>query len=157
VVSAKGPDGNDTADVELTVDQRPVRRPLDGTPIRLDPGEHVFRYELRGSAPIEEKVVIREGEQRRALTVRFPPPARPAAKPQKGSVESPGVPIAVWVLGGVAVASGGVAGGFGFVTKKEFDQRTNDCKPRCSDSQVASIRTKEIITNAALAGSAVSL
>lgn len=155
VVSAKGPDGRDIADVMVTLDRRPLLHRLDGKAISVDPGEHVFRYERTGRAPTEEKVILREGEQRRVLVVRFSdavPKGEGNDKDRTPPMDRP-VPVAVWILGGVAIAAGGVFGYVGLSAKNEFDEAADPaegCAPGCSEDKVSSIRTKEIIANTAL-------
>ena len=157
VVTVKGPDGRDTADVSLTVDGRLIRQRLDGKAIPLDPGEHVLRYERAGSAPITDKVLIREGEQRRALVVRFPganDTAKATAKelPAGGiAAPAPRVPVATWVLGGLGIAAGGVVGYFGYSARRDFDQLKEGCDKGACDLQLAETDKRErLITNVAL-------
>src|SRR6185503_18813525 len=45
VVSAKDPSGADLIDVRVTIDGTRAVDKLDGAPITLDPGAHVFRFE----------------------------------------------------------------------------------------------------------------
>lgn len=157
VVTAKGPDGHDTADVSLTVDGRLIQSRLDGKAVPLDPGEHVIRYERAGNAPITDKVLIREGEQRRALIVRFPGSngtAKDTAKePPPGGIAAPAprVPVATWVLGGLGVAAGGVVVYFGSSALRDFNQLQTLCDTGDCDLKLAEKTQRErLVTNIAL-------
>ena len=70
--------------VRVTVDGQPVAEALDGKPVPLDPGEHVVRFEMLGSEPVEQKVTLQMGAKNRVLTASFkptppPPPPTPPA------------------------------------------------------------------------------
>jgi hypothetical protein len=87
VVGARDPEGHDLVDVTVSVDGVVVASRLDGRPIEVDPGAHRFRYALAtGAAPIEERVLIREGERNRSLTVTFG--AKPPSNAAQESVET---------------------------------------------------------------------
>src|SRR5262249_54424310 len=131
VVSAQDPDGHDTAEVKVTLDQTPLLERLDGKAIPLDPGEHLLRFERQGSPPVEEKVIAREGEQRRVLAVHFErakgsTPVTPPPPQQKG------VPAAVWILGGAGLAFGGAFTALGVIAKNDRDHLRATCAPACA-------------------------
>jgi hypothetical protein len=121
VVNAKDDKGNDLVDVTVTVDGQPLVSKLDGKPLAVDPGEHVFRYEAAGFPPVEEHAVIHASEKNRVLNVRFgsampvrETPETGARAPDEGVVlraapETTMVPsqprVAGWVFAGVAVAA----------------------------------------------------
>src|ERR1700733_10632931 len=70
VVGARDWKGHDLVDVTVSVDGVVVASKLDGKPIAVDPGVHTFRYEsASGTEPVEEHMVIRQGERNRPLTV----------------------------------------------------------------------------------------
>jgi hypothetical protein len=81
VLGAKDDHGNDVAAVEVTVDGEPLAERLDGKPLPLDPGEHVLHFELEGSSPAEQKVVLRAGEKNRLVVVTLRSPAPVPAAP----------------------------------------------------------------------------
>jgi hypothetical protein len=157
VVSAKDLGGQDIADVEVTLDGRPWQKRLDGKAIPIDPGEHLVQYKRSGSPPIEERVIVREGEQRRLLLVRFAgSSALDARTPPPSAMHRP-VPVAVWILGGAALASGGVFTFFGLTAKLDYDEAKKSCAPDCASALVESIRTREIVANIALGAGVLAL
>jgi hypothetical protein len=132
VINAKDDKGNDLVDVTVTVDGQPFASKLDGKPLAVDPGAHLFHYEAAGFAPMEEHAVIHAAEKNRALNVRFPaaltvsrpPPVEtpPIEGPDQARVASPPPPPPVpetvppsaaqadprlpgWVFAGVSVVA----------------------------------------------------
>jgi hypothetical protein len=126
VFDVKDARGGDVIDVHVSVDGRPLADHLDGSPLKVDPGAHVFTFEVAGQSPVTDKVLIREGEAGRHERVVFEglnpaPAAPPAASPGAGLPDA--VPDAHpskgngqrtlgLVLGGVGVA--GLAAGVVF-------------------------------------------
>ena len=112
VIRAVDAAGKDVADVQVSVDDKVVRDRLDGRPLVLDPGEHVFTYVSPGAPPVKETLLVRRGEKERLVTVTL---ARGAVKAKPATDEEPEdrfaqiIPPASWALG----IGGLVAGGFG--------------------------------------------
>src|SRR5687768_18526547 len=71
VVLAASRGDQDLDDVRVSMDGQPIADALTGAAIPLDPGTHVFRFELDGSPPIEQRVVVRVGEKNRRIAVSF--------------------------------------------------------------------------------------
>ncbi|WP_437627850.1 hypothetical protein [Sorangium sp. So ce1151] len=94
VIAARDAGGRERLDVRVFVDGRLLAAALDGKALPVDPGPHTFRYEPAGGPAVEERVLIREGEKNRAITVILgappggaPPSPRPIAAPA-----APGAP-----------------------------------------------------------------
>lgn len=151
VLGARDPGGRDLTAVRVLVDGAPLVDALEGKAIPLDPGEHRIRYEWAGGAPVEERVVLREGEKRRTVTVQFAAPPAPAPTPSRP------VPIAPIVLGGVALAAGGAFAGLALSAKSDFDHLQGTCAPQCAPAQVDPIRVKVIAANVSLGVSIAAL
>ncbi|MGK3962733.1 hypothetical protein WMF38_00910 [Sorangium sp. So ce118] len=88
VIAARDAGGRERLDVRVLVDGRLLAAALDGKALPVDPGPHTFRYEPAGGPAVEERVLIREGEKNRAITVILGAPpagglssARPLAAP----------------------------------------------------------------------------
>ncbi|AUX32962.1 MULTISPECIES: hypothetical protein [Sorangium] len=110
VIAARDAHGRERLDVRVLVDGRPLAAALDGKALPVDPGPHTFRYEPASGPAVEERVLIREGEKNRAITVILgassagappatPTPASPAASPASpaspaASPASPALPAA---------------------------------------------------------------
>src|SRR5262249_23671856 len=65
--------GHDIQSVRVTVDGTRLTTNLEGKPFPLDPGPHVVRFEADGLRPVEEKIVLRDGEKNRSLAVVMAP------------------------------------------------------------------------------------
>ena len=80
VVAARDQAGTDIVNVQVMVDGLVVSSRLDGKSIGVAPGEHVIRVVRDGGTgtPLEQKVLIREGEKARPLTFEFKADASPA-------------------------------------------------------------------------------
>jgi hypothetical protein len=127
VVGAHGSRGQELRSVHVRVDGRPYLDELDGTAKDIDPGDHVFRLEASGETPIEDHVIVRQGEKSRVLAFQFPttgsPPQRP--EPHAGPNRLP-----AWVLGGVGVVALGAFAYFGLNGLSLW----NDCHQGCTQS-----------------------
>jgi hypothetical protein len=171
VVDAKDKAGKETINIKVSIDGKTIAEKLDGKSIQVDPGVHTFKYELAGASPIEEQVVIRQGEKNRRLTISFAPKesATPAASSSAPSGTSgDGVildsdkaassPYLGYALAGVGVLGVG-AGAFFWLTGKSAENKLRDqnCKPACSQDEVDSIKTKYLIGDIAMGVGVVAI
>lgn len=82
VLGAQNADGHDLHDVRVEIDGAVVTEHLDGSAQVLDPGAHLFRFTPRdGSPPLEQSIIVREGERNRPVAVTFPPIGPPKPSP----------------------------------------------------------------------------
>ena len=70
-LAARDSRGRDFVDVRVSIDGMLFTEKLDGAALFVDPGPHTFRFEIVGKPPIDERVIVREGERNRAVTVIF--------------------------------------------------------------------------------------
>lgn len=163
VVGAKDDVGKDVLAVTVTMDGKPFASKIDGHSVPVDPGSHRFHFEAARHKPADLDVVVREGERARAIDARLEraPDLRAeedeaerkrSGGKRKGEVvvttDGGGVGPLPWILGGLGVA--GLGAGV-FFTVSMFDE-ANGCKPKCTDSEISSIKTKntlEIVSYAA--------
>jgi hypothetical protein len=162
VLAAKNARGEDVVAVRVQLDGALLTEVLDDNEIAMDPGTHVFRFEMEGAAPVEQRVLIRKGEKYRMLEVRFAPLAAPkpiedvaGPEPQR---DAPGPlrPYA-YIAGGL-----GAAGIIGFavlapLAKSREHHLASTCSPTCSASDVDSLQTEYTLANASLALGVVGL
>ena len=142
VPGAKDRKGRDLIDVRVLVDGKVATESLDGKPIVVDPGVHMFRFERKGSVAVEEQVVARQGETNRMLTITL---AGDEAVNGDGTVaprvEAPrGPPIAAFVLGGLGVVALGVAGYLGLSGNADARNLRDTCAPNCAKSDVDAVQ-----------------
>ncbi|WP_437927899.1 hypothetical protein WMF37_01250 [Sorangium sp. So ce291] len=161
ILSAEDEQGQEVADVQVTVDGAPLAARLDGKAVEVDPGEHVLRFERAGSAPVALRLVVREGEKLRRVStrlVRYAGPVGGAGAPERGALPpreegaaSPPasallLPIA---LGGVAAAGGVVYAALGLSARADADRLRTTCAPRCAEADVDAVRTRIVGANIA--------
>ncbi len=65
VFEVKNNAGADLIDVRVSMDGAPLAPRLDGTAIAVDPGPHAFRFEADGLAPLDQQLLVREGDRAR--------------------------------------------------------------------------------------------
>lgn len=154
--------GKDLADVTVSFDGTVLKSGLDGKAVSVDPGRHTFKFEAQGRKPIEQMVVVREGEKNRQIDATWkgaaaPPPDKPIVPvaPESGGKLSP----AFWVLGGVGVVGLGLFATFGGLgmSQKSKDAGPGGCAPKCTDAEVGSIHTKFVVADVSLALGLASL
>ncbi len=154
VLSAEDPAGHDTADVKVTLDGAPLSDHLEPRAIPVNPGPHRFRFTMgaEGAAQplaVEVTVILREGEQRRAVAAHFNPggEATPAPASARPTREVVGAAIA---LGAVAVVGGGLFAYLASSAQSTADTLRATCAPSCNPADVSAVRTKEIAANVSL-------
>ncbi len=152
--------GNLLTDVGVASDGAPLTLHATDTPVEIDPGVHLFRFERAGYDATELRVEVTPGKRNQEITAAMhakvtavvPPP--PIA--DKGSGGS-GLLIASLVLSGVGAAGFGLFAGFGVVGLNDQDAvRKTGCAPNCT-SQLSGVSTDFTIANVSLVGGIVSL
>ncbi|MCL2448723.1 MAG: hypothetical protein FWD17_07245 [Polyangiaceae bacterium] len=133
--------GHDLVDVRVRMDGEIVGESLDGTAIAVDPGQHTFSFEATGRPPVEESLVVSEGEKDRREIVTLPSGEAPSAtaQPAGGSEAAPDAPpvpgqsagrvqrTAGIVIGAVGLLGLGVGGvGWGLAASRWSKARA-DC------------------------------
>jgi hypothetical protein len=146
VFEAKDAAGNDLSAVSITMDGAPLVEKLDGTLLRVDPGEHVFVLTTAGSPPVTKKLVLVERDQSRKERVVFaapapvPPPVAPVppaparasetseahvAPPASGGMST--LRLLGLVSGGVGIVGIGVGSAFGVMAGSALSSQRSAC------------------------------
>jgi hypothetical protein len=156
VVQARDTKGVELTDVRVLVDGEVLADRLDGLAIPVDPGVHLFQFERSGVPPLQQQILIREGEKGRAMpiTLAAPPPPEVPMRPVRHTR-----PI-TYVFGGLAI--GGFAGFtyFGLKGKADADQIASlPCAQTktCDEGRVANARRELAAADISLAVGLVSL
>jgi hypothetical protein len=157
-VAAKDAAGKDVVDITVQLDGERVLDALFGRAFQIDPGVHALRVESPGREPIEQRIVVVEGEKLRAVNVVFSaptkalPPALPAAKARSNP------PVLGYALAGVGAV--GLAG-FAYFATSGLSARQDlqsTCAPHCAQDDVDAARRKLIIGDISLGiGTAAAL
>jgi hypothetical protein len=162
-LSAQDPTGNDLAAVRVSIDGQLVAERLDGKPVEVDPGEHVFRFEAAGLPPLEKRLVIVEAEKNRRERVQLGEP-KPVAAPAPAPPPQP-PPVAAehhgasrrsvgFVVGGVGLGVMAVGGVAGILAVAEWSSAKDACGTvnfplRCNNpSQASSDRSTTLAAGA---------
>jgi hypothetical protein len=156
IFGATDASGADLVDVRVSMDGQPLVDHLDGKPLSVDAGAHVFTFEAAGQPPVAKKLVVAEGEKGRHERVVLgaggssvtPPETQPARQappaPEAGTPSAPAkVPGSAergmgtqkmlgLVAGGVGVAGVAVGSVFGLMALSQKSQQESDCGGPCS-------------------------
>ena len=152
-------EGDTTAtEVRVLVDGVVAAARLDGTAIEVDPGEHLFRFEPKDRATIEQKVVVNEGEKARVLSIAIEapgPPAKLAGDSAPLLASSSSRSIVPWIFGGVGVIALGSFAYFG-ATGLSRRHQLDECNPYCAQSDIDFTRRRFVVADISLAVSVLS-
>ncbi|HSY21537.1 MAG TPA: hypothetical protein VK841_05455 [Polyangiaceae bacterium] len=151
-------DGGAVFDVAASIDGRRVTTALDGRPIEVDPGLHRVTFERAGLPPIEQRIILREGEKNRLLVAAWTTPKGPpvSSLPLLERVdrfertERP-VPPGVYVASGIALlgfVDFAIAAALGESLRNQL--AASGCAPFCSRGQTDALRTRYIVADIGL-------
>jgi len=158
VLGAKDSHGQDLAAAKVTVDGVASDAKFDGKATFVDPGPHTFRFEIAGEKPIDQQIVVREGEKNRVVSVSWekaaettpaqtpggttPPPAEPESKPSH---------VPAYIVGGIGIAAIGVGAAFAIIGTGDYNDLKNGCgqTKTCTDDDVSPVKTKILIADIA--------
>jgi hypothetical protein len=157
VVKASDPASQELIDVSMWIDGVQEFSRIDGLAHPVNPGVHQFHFEATGLLPVDQQIVVREGEVRRLLTVQFP--RKPVPMPSTVTVARPATSILPYVLSGVGIAALGSFTYFGLSGRADASDLESSCgvDKSCSDSQVDPVRRKLLLADVSLGVSLVSL
>jgi hypothetical protein len=167
-----GPGGHEMSAVRVTMDGAVLAESLEGNALALDPGSHVFTFEVAGQAPVTETLILHEGERDRHETIAMapavppppvilpvtpPPPVQmPAEPPASGGGHGRRVlGLAVGGAGVVGVAVGAVFGAMASsswsTAQKECPSHT-DCSSQSVSDRNSTLSSATVSTVALIAG-----
>ena len=162
VFAARGPTGSDVTAVRISMDGVLLVDHIGWLAIPVDPGPHTFRLEMAGAVPIEQRIVVREGEKARPLTVAFVPAVRPepAAPPQPPpEPPSPAGGVPLWVdltVGGAGVVLSGLGTYFEILGLSQKSQLCYGCSTQSQvDANRDTFRTGDILIGVGIVALAV--
>jgi hypothetical protein len=154
--------GSDVTNVRVLKNGSAWLERIDARAIEVNPGSYKLSFETQDGARAVVDVTVRETEKNRAVDVDIPvgaaalkaaaaPPARsdtPAAASRNLTAPLVALGVGTAALGGfVALAS---------VGRKQESDLADECGPRCSDDELAPVRTKYLFADVALGTSIVA-
>jgi hypothetical protein len=151
--------GHDVQDARIEVDGVAVANRTSGRAVEIDPGDHVVRAVLTDGRTRESRVTILQGQKDRIVEITFAPvePPRDATRPIPVSPAPRPVPFLVYPLAAVGVAGLATFAGFAFASSSKRSSLEDRCAPVCTDAQVSSVRTLQIVADVSLIVGAASL
>ena len=152
ILAAKDGSGNDLYDVKVSMDGAPLATTLDGRPLSVDPGEHLFVFEEAGQAPVEKKLVLREGDhdRREGVVLGPPPPPIPptppaSSRPTWWTTQR----ILALVSGGVGLVGVGLGTSWGLYAISSQNQEKKNCSAAsCNNGPQANVDYSSAKNNA---------
>jgi len=142
MVEARDENGHVVSAVSVFADETLLATRLDGHALRLDPGDHVLRFEHPPNAPVLRKVSLGRGERPHLLFVSFGGWAAPP-KPLVAAAVAPAAPTVrqtssssvAWpiVLAGAGVAALGTSLVLGLGVRNDRE----GCRPCSADESAA--------------------
>lgn len=153
VLEARDETGADATAVTVTMDGAPLVPRLTGAAVDVEPGEHVFRFEGAGGKAIEQRVLVVAGDKNRKIVADFGTlVAKPAPidGPPPPPHETKKVPVAAYVVGGVAIAAFGSFAFFALAGKGEEKDLASSCSPTCSDDQLSPVKRDYLVADVSL-------
>lgn len=161
VVQARDGRGADMVGVSVAVDGVVVKTVLDGLPIAVDPGARRVRFESPGRTPIEQTVVLRQGERERLVSVTILKPGEVVERPSAPAVaeSTRRIPTISWVLGGTALALAGTGAALWVVGRSDRTDLQGTCgtTSSCAHDDIVSSRTKLIAGDVLMGAGIVAL
>jgi hypothetical protein len=152
IISSHDEAGRDVGAVRVTVDDALLTSQLDGRPLEVDPGEHVFRGQFPDGQVAESRIILRAAEKDRAVTLDHPRP-KPAVTPALTVSAAPprkGPPVAAFVLGGLGVAALGSFAYFGLRGRGDESHYDSTCRPNSSEADLDGLRRSYLVADISL-------
>ena len=152
VLGAKDSKGQDVVVAHVTFDGAPLADRLDGKAVFVDPGQHTFRFEIPGEKPIEQQLVLHEGEKNRLVSVSLAPAAAPPPSgggdnhftPPPPEPEQKKSKVPAFVVGGIGLATVAAGGVFYFLALSNYNDLKDGCGKThsCTDADTSPVQTK---------------
>jgi hypothetical protein len=160
---ARDESGTPLTDVAVGVDGKVLADQIGGRAFPIDPGVHEFRFEYQGKV-VTVRELLSEGEKNKPIVAEFvlhEPKPGPAPAGDAGANPSPsqggGVPTATYILGGVGIAALGAGVALRLVAANSYNDLLDSCSPNCASGEVASVRTKYVLSSVGLGVGAAAL
>jgi len=156
--AAKGVDGKDVTDVRVIMDGQPLREVLDGKAVQVDPGAHTLRFEHGAETPIDQQIVVREGEKSRVVMASWAKVAAAGGEARdRGPAPAAGSNTAAWAFGGLGAASLATFGALAIHGMSRRSALEKECFGRCAQSKIDSVKTEFVVADVALGVGIVSV
>jgi len=160
IVRARDRRGRDVIGVRVLVDGTTLLESLTGRAVPLDPGPHRIRYVVAGASPVEEEVLIAEGDRQRSLLVTFRVPLQSdgSAEPEASALPAPDASdtrspstAPIWIAAGVGAIGLATFTFLHLSAWGDYHELEETCGPTgCDPEEVDAVRTKLIVADVSL-------
>jgi len=162
IVASHDEAGRDVGSVRVTIDGEVLTTKLDGRPLDVDPGEHVFRGQFPGGRVAEARVILRAAEKDRVVALDLPrplvgPPTATPSEPVPVPTSRSSVPTMTFVLGGLGVVALGSFAFFGLRGRSDESNLSSTCRPNCAESDLDALRREYLAADISLGLAVVAL
>ena len=137
---AEDAQGRSVSNVKVAVDGEPLLSELTGNSVGVDPGQHVFTFEVPGKPRAAQTFDLAEGEKDRRIKLEIVPPTPPAQT--FGRTQR----ILGLSFGAAALVGAGVGTGFGISARSNLNKSHSDCNTSFCTPQGWSAATSEMST-----------
>jgi hypothetical protein len=141
VIAARDAQGRDIAGASLLVDGASIADGLGGRPLELDPGVHQLRVEATGMTMAEQRIVMREGDRGRPVTIVMQASEASSPAPATAPTSRP-APILAYTLLGVGAAAMGTGLVLDLSVDSDVKHLRTSCAPHCSQDDVDGAKTR---------------
>jgi hypothetical protein len=167
VFEVRNPFGMDLVSIRVSMDDQLLTERLDGTPLKVDPGSHVFTFEAPNQPIVTGRILIREGEVARHERVVIghllssaegasPALNAPIAQESRGPARSQRQVLGLSAAG-VGVASVVLGTVFGLMARSAWTEAKKACggdASHCSNISDANTNRSEALTDATVSTAA---
>ncbi|HEY2518264.1 MAG TPA: hypothetical protein VGI39_45660 [Polyangiaceae bacterium] len=137
---AEDAQGRSVSKVKVAMDGEPLLSELTGTSVGVDPGQHVFTFEVPGKPRAAQTFDLTEGEKNRRIKLEIVPPTPPAQT--FGRTQR----IVGLSFGAAALVGVGLGTGFGISARSNLTKSHEDCNTSLCTQQGWSAATSEMST-----------
>jgi len=150
--------GEEEVDVQVFVDEKLILERLQGKAVELNPGAYRVRFvPPKPFEPLEQELVMSQGEQFRIVTVEFerPPESTQPAAETPTVLERP-TPTASYVFAGIGAAAAISGAAWGLSTWAGTGELEANCAPGCPGKTVDIVRQRALLADISWGVSAAS-
>jgi hypothetical protein len=158
ILAAHDETGRDVGAVRVTLDGELLTTQLDGRPLEVDPGNHVFRGVFSDGRIAESRVIVRATEKDRVVQIDLAP-SPPRAAPPATVVPAPrgGPPLATFLFGGLGAIALGSFAYFGLGGKADESRLASACRPNCAADDLNDVHRSYLAADISLGVAIVAI
>jgi hypothetical protein len=147
VFTAKDEQGHELTAVKVKADGAVIAEKLDGKAINVDPGPHTFKFEVAGSSPLEQQIVVREGEKNRSVAVSWEKNA--AGVVVSGGTTQKASHVPAYIVGGLGIIGLGLGTTFAILGTDGYNTLKNGCgkTTSCTEADIAPTKTQLLVAD----------